>query len=735
MRSGARSGSAWRVAVGALAGCAMAAASAGVEAALGAPAGARLGALALGAGLAAPTGLAVGLASIAGLALLLGADPLRAWEARRREWRGSKDAAALFACRAVALGLAAIAWAAAAAHAVRIGRQAFHHMGLAALLAVAGLIAAGAALGLIAAAAARFAAPRLARRLPARALAAAAPLSLLSLPACAALLLAAAPPGGAGAFGHLGLLKRDEVELAFLWPLAVAGCAAAAAFALPGRRAAPALAVAVFLAGGASLACASAAASPRPAELAALAALDAEGGLPSASLGLFRRAADRDRDGASSLFGGGDCDDRDPAISPSAIDVPGNGVDEDCSGTDATRAVAAAPPADAPREAAASGQVAPGLSLLLLTVDALRADACAAGRAPPVCPGIDALAARGVVFERAYALSSFTGRAIGPMLAGRHPSETYCDTGHFTRYGPGNGMLAEALKAAGFATAGVHGHFYFGKGGLDQGFDRWVVVDPPGAANADQKTTGREIADAAIAILRDRAFTEGRFFLWAHFMDPHKEYLEHDGFSVYGTRARERYDGEVAFSDFQLGRVVAALGEGGLAGRTAIVVTGDHGEAFKEHDILFHGRRLWEEVVRVPWIWVVPGLAPRRIAARVSHVDLAPTVVDLLGAGRLAGATGRSLVPHMTGAASEDRRVYLDQPLGPYMPEAHAVIDGGKKLVHTAIGNRYELYDLDADPGETTDLAATDPAELARMKAVYQETRAALDLRADVYRP
>jgi len=375
------------------------------------------------------------------------------------------------------------------------------------------------------------------------------------------------------------------------------------------------------------------------------------------------------------------------------------------------------------------------LSIVMLTVDALRADLGFAGYGRPISKNIDALAARGVVFDRAYALSSFTGRAIGPMMAGRYPTETFCDTQHFTKYSPKNELLAEDLKAAGFATAGVHGHFYFKQGGLDQGFDGWTVIEPKGPGDADQKTTSAEIADKAIAILGDTSFTKGRFFLWAHFMDPHKEYLEHDGFSVYGEKARDRYDGEVAFTDFHLGRVVEALEKAGLAGRTAIMVTGDHGEAFKEHDILFHGRRLWEEVVRVPWIWVVPGLEPRHVGARVSQVDLVATVCDLLGIRRTAKTSGVSLLPAMAGAKTSDERIYLDQPLGPYMPEAHAVIDAGKKLIHTAIGNKYELFDLDADPGEKSDLTAANPGELARMKAVYQETRAALERNADVYKP
>jgi arylsulfatase A-like enzyme len=734
MTDGARTLSPWRWPLAALGGAAAAAVLGGIGAAQSAPPGGGIAAFALGAGLVVPFGLAAGVTAVAFSALLLGADPAAAFRRARAGWRESPEAAARFAARAAALGLAALAWLALAAHAVRIGRQAFHHMGLAALLAAFGLAAAAALLWLLAAAAARLVAPPLARRLPRGPLAAAAPLALLVFPALAVALWAVAPVAGGGAFGFLGLLKRDELDLAFAVPLLAAAALAALAFAATSRRAAPVLAALVFAACGAA-AGAGISAARGGGRAETLAAIEAGGGLAALSLAVTRRVADRDRDGASALYGGGDCDDRDPAISPAAIDVPGNGVDEDCSGADAAKVVAKAAAAVPAAPATARPAAWDGLSLVLLSVDALRADAAYSGYARPITPRIDALAARGAAFENAYALSSFTGRAVGPLLIGRYPTEAFCNTEHFTRYRADNDTLAEALRRAGLATAGVHGHFYFRQAGLEQGFDRWIVVDPPGGANADQATTSREIADAAIEILGDAAFTEGRFFLWAHFMDPHKEYLEHPGFSTYGERARDRYDGEVAFTDFHLGRVVDAIEKAGLAARTAIAVTADHGEAFKEHDVLFHGRRLWEEIVRVPWVVVAPGLAPRRVRARVSQVDFAATLADVLGVDGPKGGRGVSLVPHLLGAADADRRVLIEQPLGPYMPEAYAVIDGGSKLTHTIVGNKYELYDLGADPGEHSDLAASRPDELARMKAIYAETRAGLERRADVYRP
>jgi arylsulfatase A-like enzyme len=168
--------------------------------------------------------------------------------------------------------------------------------------------------------------------------------------------------------------------------------------------------------------------------------------------------------------------------------------------------------------------------------------------------------------------------------------------------------------------------------------------------------------------------------------------------------------------------------------RTIVVITSDHGEAFREHDIAYHGRRLWEEVVRVPWIWVVPGLEPRRVKARVSQVDLAATVYDLLKVDPPGQAKGRSLVPLMTGGDTADRRIFLDQPLGRYIEAMYAVIDDGWKLIHSAATNRYQLFNLDEDPGEKTDLARENPGQLERMKQVYDQVRSSLELNAERYR-
>ena len=531
----------------------------------------------------------------------------------------------------------------------------------------------------------------------------------------------------------LGVLARHELDLSPVIALAViAACGGAgerATRAEQGRRVA--FAAAVVAAAWALVEQQAYALSEAPRVARAI-----ERGAPLGRLGLAaaRRATDRDHDGASFLFAGGDCDDADPHRSPTAIDIPGNGIDEDCSGSDLPAPRRPQPLPQAPRTA-----VPHGLNLVLITVDTLRIDLGFMGYTRPVSPNLDALAERSTVFDREYSLASYTGKSLGPTLIGKYPSETFRDFAHFDTYGPENVFLAERLHNAGFRTMGVVPHWYFKpKYGLSQGMDVWDMsaMPPDSGGDTDSSVTSSGLSDAAIRLLSDPGNVAGRFFLWVHYFDPHANYIAHPeapSFRAGATNwAKPLYDGEVWYTDHHIGRLLDFVASQPWGKKTAIVVTSDHGEAFDEHGMSWHGVDLWEQLVRVPLIYYVPGAKPHRVMLKRSAIDLVPTVLDLLEIpqpppGDLSGQSSAAAIVAPDDVAIEERDVFCDMPAGTRVSRHRALLHGptpGMKLMSEG-GPVYLMFDLSKDPGELNDLSR-DRATLRRLLDAFDEKLSSL---------
>ncbi len=545
--------------------------------------------------------------------------------------------------------------------------------------------------------------------------------------------------GDGGLFGIYGIFKRPELDLrapAILLALALGGLFAPAL--TPRVRAALALALAL-----APVTLTARAAFALNAAPAVAAAIERGAPLGKPALGFLRHLTDRDHDGYSGLFGGGDCDDHDPRKYPGAS-TPG----DDCSISDlaptAASTASATPPAAHSTASASAAPPPPAgqrpalpadLNLVLVTIDTVRADLHYAGNPHDLSPNLDALAARSVVFDRAYSLASYTGKSVGPLMIGKYGSETHRNWGHSNSFTREDTFVAQRLKRAGLHTMAAHALRYFGaQSGMDRGFD---IVDMHATGDGtikemENSVTGDKLTDAALALLAKPDNTDKRFFFWMHYLDPHADYLPHPEMPSFGTSQRDLYDGEIAFVDKHLGRVLAAIAAAPWGKKTAIIVTSDHGEAFGEHKMWRHGAEIWEELVRVPLIVYVPGVAPGHVTPRRSAVDLVPTILDLLGVPPPAGTepndflSGTSFLTDVFFPASaQPRDVLVDMPDGPFNDARRALIHGDLKLT-ISNGSRYEIYDLAKDPEERTNLWEKGSPEAREIEPFYAAVRARL---------
>lgn len=402
-------------------------------------------------------------------------------------------------------------------------------------------------------------------------------------------------------------------------------------------------------------------------------------------------------------------------------------------------------------------------NLLFISLDTTRADRLQPyGYAEPTTPNLAALAARGVVFEHAYSHVPSTLPAHSSMMTGLLPPVhgVRCN-GKFKLSGRHH-TLAEIARGAGFATGAIAGAFPIAaRFGLDQGFDVYDDDFASSAVTARRKrgqmdTAGfwighdyldfergaDEVSDRAIAWMQEASRDGKRWFLFAHYFDPHWPYEPAPDFR---ERFESPYDAEIAYTDREVGRLLDAAAA--LPGRTLVVLTADHGEGLGDHGELLHNRYLYDSTLKVPLIVALEGVAGAgsRVDTPVGHVDLMPTALELLGldpppvelqgrslSGLLAGDKGKGVIAARPVYA-ETLVWSLERPLG---IDVRALIDGRTKFIRTRVTPTAEqpmealiaeLYDLESDPGERVDRSRFESAQIDGLDLQLEELQRRLD--------
>lgn len=391
-------------------------------------------------------------------------------------------------------------------------------------------------------------------------------------------------------------------------------------------------------------------------------------------------------------------------------------------------AAASAPaPASASAKAPAKPQPQPPYNVILIMIDSLRGDMPWAGYPRKVAPWLTEFASKSTLYVHSYSLSSYTAKSVAPALTGKYPSEMARDGYFFTKWLPSNEFISERASAAGHRTLAGHAHGYFLPNlGMNQGFDDYrllpgTVLDVTGVANVtSDKLTG--LAKEMLSDPKNVKLPDGkRFFAYFHYLDPHYTYFKHPDHPDYGTKRRDLYDNEVHYSDEWVGKLVDWVHTQPWSKETAIIITADHGEGFGERNHYRHAYELWQSLVWVPTIIHVPGAPARRIETPRGHIDLAPTISDLMGLEQSAEYRGQSLVPEVFGAKAEERPVIVDLPRCDLMDRRRGLIWKGWKLVAFGDDKHFFLFHIAEDPWEEHDLSEKNPEKLAELKALYEK--------------
>ncbi|HUT07962.1 MAG TPA: sulfatase-like hydrolase/transferase [Candidatus Latescibacteria bacterium] len=352
---------------------------------------------------------------------------------------------------------------------------------------------------------------------------------------------------------------------------------------------------------------------------------------------------------------------------------------------------------------ASSGSAGGKPNLLIITIDTLRPDRLSCYGSPIFkTEAIDGLAEKGIIFQRAFAQVPLTLPSHTTIMVGKDPlHHGVHDNAHF-RVGPEQLTLAEHLKGLGYATGAFVGGFPLdSQFGLDQGFD---VYDDAFEGHSARRQEYRERkADAVVSsALRWLDGQDGPWFLWVHCFDPHDPYEPPEPF--LSQFKDHLYTGEVAYVDSVMKKLLAAVGKKENGANTVIVLTGDHGEGLGQHGEETHGYFAYNTTLWIPLIVCAPGLKPGRVDQTVVHMDIFPTVCELLGVAKPKGLQGISILPATRGQTLPRRSFYFET-LYPYYSRGWAplygYLQGPEKFIDSPIP---EAFDIALDFDETTNV-------------------------------
>ncbi len=369
--------------------------------------------------------------------------------------------------------------------------------------------------------------------------------------------------------------------------------------------------------------------------------------------------------------------------------------------------------------------------VLVISIDTCRADHFGCyGYSRDTSPNIDRLAGESLLFRHAIAPVPLTLPSHCSMLTGRTPLQHHVHDNENYRLADSQVTLAETLKREGFKTGAIIGAFPLdSQFGLDQGFDTYdddIGKSTPGMSPHDLQRTAQEVSDRAERWLEKHQRED--FFLFLHYFDLHAPYHWHPESDVkipllYPSEV-DRYDSEIRYTDYHVGRVIDSLKRKGIYDSTLIILAGDHGESLGARHEHWHGFFVYHDTVHVPLIVKLPGCsAPATLGHVASLVDIVPTVGEWLGIETAAGLEGNDLLSSLRDQSppAQDRAVYCESltPTKYGCEPLLSLVTNRYKYIRT---KRPELYDLQTDPAETTNVILDHPG-IAKTLASQLEAR------------